>query len=126
MNFAAKAANAGSMIRRNGNGLRLTLTRVVQAVDAEGKPTGAPVETSGTFDAIVFPYEPPRSESFASGTLLRESHRKALFAADTAPFDPLPGDTLRFEGVPWRVAPGSTTLRPDGVTAVLHTLLLEK
>ena len=120
--YAQDAADALVSIKEAGRqGVLRRFSKTVSGTGAVSSPT---VALGGLLDFVVLPVsksdplDDSLSEAFVQGRL-----RKLLVAAASAPGQPLPNDTVLYEGAYWQVH-GCTPLKPADVP-VIYTLIVE-
>lgn len=120
MNLAAAQATAQRIL----GSLNLTIT--LQPTVAKGQAAATPVQVRGASFSVR-----RNDDRFSSDAKVRERQRLVYLAGidvNGAAFaDPKADDLIeQLEGnTPWRVL-GNSPLRPDGVTSVLHELVIQR
>lgn len=130
MTMADYAKNADSALKSIAKaGKSLDIFRSSPTIEpTTGLPTGTAL-TSGKITAVVLPRY--KGQIFSNlddslkDALVRGELKTVLAAAKGAPFKPGPLDVIMIDGEQWKVI-GCTVLAPDGVTAIIYTIGVQK
>ena len=119
--YTQDAAESLAMIRADGGPFRLTKKQPGAYDPVAMTETGAQVQV---FDTVAVGFPPGKSAEKEIGSLVNRRLLEVYVPALGLPSDPAAGDEALFGGTAWTVV-WVYTIRPDGVTPILHKLYLE-